>query len=227
MLAAIETFVDYFKDYSKYFDEKRNLDHGVELLTTYCNKYPLKNEPWTVIQVEHGFEIVLDPANLIHYFGKIDLVIEWHPYGKLIVDHKTSSWMSDNIIRAYQTDRQFTGYIVGGQQYFDGIYGAMINTLEVTKVKSRAPHCSRELTTRSALDQALFILDTIEIIKQIDSSIETNSFPMSAPYNCTAYYSMCEYFPLCTSHKHPDDTRVPSEEYKEEIWLPFVSEKGL
>ena len=217
---AIEAFAQSFGLVEG--DDKRNLDNGARILASYMREYPIAAEPWEIVHVEKGFEIVLEEG--LHYCGRIDMIIEWSNYGKLIVDHKTASWISDNYMKAHATDRQFSGYIVGMKQYFPKVYGAMVNVLEVPKTLKRDPKVQRELTTRSEVDQALWVVETKQIVAAIRKCEEATTWPMNAPFYCTAWNRLCDYFPLCTSKCHPDNARIPEEAYVVEEWLPFVSE---
>lgn len=224
IVKVVEAFVSEFG--ATEGDDKRNLDNGVRILKNYVANHPIENEPWTVTEVEKVFEIVLDPAKKLHYFGRIDLIIDWPGYGILVVDHKTSSWISDNYMRAHAVDRQFTGYVVGMKEHYEKVYGAMINVLEVPKTMTRDPKVMREPTSRNQVDCALWVLETIQLVDQIESCHKNNRWPMNAPFYCTAWNRMCEYFELCNSHQHPEKVKIPTEIFEEKKWTPFQSENA-
>lgn len=221
---AVQAFAERFAGTEG--DDKRNLDNGARILINYAKSYPVEREPWKVLYVEKGFELILDTKKTIHYFGRMDMLIEWDPYGIVVVDHKTSSWISDNYMRAHATDRQFTGYILGATEYFPKVYGAMVNVLEVPKTMSRDPKVQRELVTRSEIDIALWVNETLQVVKQIDACAASDTWPTNAPFYCTAWNRLCDYFYLCTQHKHHETVRVPPEDFVEEPWLPFTSEEN-
>jgi len=221
LVETIQAFVDNFKIEG---DDKRNLDNGVRILQNYAKNRPVGEEPWRVEDVEKVFEIVLDPEKGIHFFGRVDMVIYWPGYGHIVVDHKTASWISDNYMKAHTTDRQFTGYIVAMVEHYEKVYGAMINILEVPKTLTREPKLQRELVTRNKFDRATWVLETLALVEEIGVCRKKKVWPMNAPFYCTAWNRMCEYFDLCSSHAHPENVRVDDSLFKIDKWTPFVSE---
>jgi len=221
VVSAIEAFVELFTIPG---DDKRNLDNGVRILQNYIKQHPVAKEHWTVEAVESVFEIVLDPVRRIHFYGRMDLIIHWPGYGHIVVDHKTASWISDNYMKAHATDRQFTGYVVGVGETYKTVYGAMVNILEVPKTLTREPKTMRELVTKNKYDKAIWTLDTLHIIEQITRCREKQTWPMNAPFYCTAWNRMCEYFGLCSSHQHPEDVSIDESLFVKKAWTPFLSE---
>lgn len=221
IVAALEAFV---VDFTIPGDDKRNLDNGIRILQNYIKQHPAAREPWAVEEVEKVFEIVLDPERRIHFFGRIDLIIHWPGYGHIVVDHKTSSWISDNFMKAHAVDRQFSGYVVAMGEHYKKVYGAMVNVLEVPKTLTRDPKIQRELVTKNKFDKAIWTLDTLNLIEQIGHCRSKQVWPMNAPFYCTAWNRMCEYFDLCSSHQHPEDVRIDEDQFVEKPWTPFLSE---
>jgi hypothetical protein len=221
ILAMIQAFVDDFKIPG---DEKRNLDNGVRILNNYVKNHPVENEFFKIEEVEKVFEIVLDPERKIHFFGRIDLIINWPGYGIIVVDHKTASWISDNYMKAHATDRQFAGYVVAMREHYEKVYGALINVLEVPKTLSRDPKTHRELVSKNKFDQATWVVETLNLVEQMGHCKATKVWPMNAPFYCTAWNRMCEYFDLCSSHQHPEDVIVDMDKFQIKEWTPFVSE---
>jgi len=221
VVAAIEAFVELFTIPG---DDKRNLDNGIRILQNYIKQHPVAKEHWAVEEVEKVFEIVLDPTRRLHFFGRIDLIIHWPGYGHIVVDHKTASWISDNYMKAHATDRQFSGYVVAMGETYQKVYGAMVNILEVPKTLTREPKVVRELVTKNKYDKAIWTLDTLNLIEQIGHCRSKQVWPMNAPFYCTAWNRMCEYFDLCSSHQHPEDVSIDESRFVESPWTPFLSE---
>jgi hypothetical protein len=222
----------FFKHFDHEGDRYRSREVGVKILTYYHDMYPVEGEPFEVIHIEKGFEIVLgvDKAgNPVHYYGRIDLVGNFKDYGVIVIDHKTTTVMTDAYMESKDPNRQATGYIITADEYYDNVYGFMLNGVGIPRVTKKDgikdPDIRREVTTRNKFEKAEWVNETMHIISQIDSCHESGIWPESAPHACRKWNIPCTYLSLCRQKVPLDRIRVYDSEFVEDRWVPFANKE--
>lgn len=219
--AALNAFAESWTAANIEGTDRHNLENGLGILTHYFGFYPVEQEAWDVKHVELPMEMQL--RDNYYYFGKIDLVVLWRDYGYLVIDHKTTGIVpNDTYMTMVNPGRQFTGYIIYLTEWFENVYGAMLNAIYVNKASRQ---CARAITTRSEEMMATWVVETLDIIKSIERHQESSIWPQNTGF-CTKWNRRCEYYDLCTQRCHPHDVRIHPGDFNEDPWIPFALREG-
>lgn len=213
-------------------DKYRTPEIGRFILEYYHMNYPLEESPFTVVHVEQGFEIILgkdQAGDPLHYYGRMDLIALLADYGIIVIDHKTTTIMSDAYMESKDPNRQFTGYIIAADEYYDEVYGAMINGIGIPRVTIKDgikdPDIRRELTTRADVEKAEWVNDTLHLVSSIDNCAANGIWPESAPNACRKWNIPCTYTSLCRQKRPLSKVRIYSSEFVESEWSPFINKE--
>lgn len=222
----------FFGNFDIEGDKYRTPEVGKQILTYFHDNYPLESEPFEVVEVEKGFEIILgedQSGNPLHYYGRIDLVANMPHYGILVIDHKTTTVMSDAYMDTKDPNRQFCGYIITADEYYDNVYGAMLSAIGIprqNKTKENPdPDVRREITTRNHFEKAEWVNETAHIVKQIDLCHANNVWPEHAPNACRKWNIPCSFMSLCKQKVPLHRVRIYPTEFKEDKWVPFENKE--
>ena len=225
----VKTFLEHFKSEG---DRYRTPEVGISILSYYHDSYPVENEAFEVIHVEKPFEIILGTTlrgKPLHYYGRIDLVGDLNHYGIVVIDHKTTTVMGDAYMESKDPNRQFCGYIIAADEYYENVYGAMLNAIGIPRVTKKdgikEPDVRREVTTRSRWDKAEWVSDTRNIVESIDRCTETTVWPKHAPNACRKWNIPCSYMSLCKQKVLLPKVRIYSTEFTEDVWSPVENKE--
>lgn len=228
------TLEEMIKKFSELFpyegDKYRTPEVGFRILTYYHDSYPVENEPFEVVHVEKPFEIILGQDKTgkpLHYYGRIDLIGDWNGYGIIVADHKTTTVMNDAYMETKDPNRQFCGYIIAAEEYYDDVYGAMLNAIGIPRTnktkESPDPDVRREVTTRNKFDKAEWIKETRHIVDMLDSCQDSGVWPKHAPHACRKWNIPCTYMSLCKQKVLRENLRIYKSEFIEDVWNPLVN----
>lgn len=213
-------------------DKYRTPEIGRFILSYYHKNYPVEDEPFEIIHVEQGFEIILgvDGAGVpLHYYGRMDLIAKLANYGIIVIDHKTTTVMNDAYMESKDPNRQATGYIITADEYYEDVYGFMLSGIGIPRVTKKdgikEPDIRRELTTRNKYEKADWVNETIHIVSQIDACHGAGIWPESAPNACRKWNIPCTYTSLCRQKVPLPRIRIYSTEFIEDEWVPFVNKE--
>lgn len=207
-------------------DELRTVANGLKMLDWYAKKY--QHEPFKVLgKPESGFVFVIGD---FLFGGRIDLPVEWD--GQLwIMEHKTTTRLTQGYFDQFDLDKQPTGYIIAAEHYFKDrkVAGCIINVLEpwkelirpTTKSKTPEDHFLRKPITRSQMLKERFLLNIQRLVRDIKWCEENNEFQEAEKKEVCLYYNRpCPYLQLC---RYGEDEKVIANDYVVEKWSPFAS----
>lgn len=160
-------------------------------------------DPWEIVAVEVSASGLLDPQRPgTEYTARLDLAV--YDYSLLqpvlrIIEHKSASWLSFDLVEGYTMDLQVMGQIWLAQQLvaggcstpFDGV------TVSIT-TKASTPACERvPVRPSEALVEAwrTAMLDQIAVV---DTYAE-RGYPRNYAH-CVRRYGRCEFFGLCSAY---------------------------
>lgn len=233
---CFQAFLDIYRpvwEQSDQLDQKRSPEIGLAILGHYFAFYSREDEPWDVIAIEKGLEIVIGEdleGRPIHYTMRIDLIVDWKDKGIVVIDHKSTWRITEALLSSVNPARQFVGYYVGAKEMWENVYGVMANYLMVAKTTRQ---CARSMVMGEQIKWAEWVTETLQIIEQLNRSFDTNTWACRTEY-CLAWNRLCEYHPLCTGRAWPKDydsikgrvdplyrVRVPESEFEIDKWDPF------
>lgn len=205
-------------------DEIRTVENGVKLLENYALKY--KHEPFKPLgKPEKGFVFFIGD---ILYGGRIDLPVEWDN-DLWIMEHKTTTRLTNGYFDQFELDKQVTGYIIAAEEHFKGrkVMGCIVNVMEpwkevkrvTEKTKKPEDHFLRKPITRSQMLKDRFRLNIQRTVRDIEWCTENDEFMEAEKKEVCYYYNRpCPYLQLC---KYGEDERVIERDYIIEVWEPF------
>ena len=200
-------------------DKVYGIENGMNFLQWFLSQ---DNHPFTsILDVEIGFAIDIGGGFL--YGGKIDK-LSMHPqYNSLVVvDHKTTSRLSQNFISVLSLSRQFTGYILAANLYKDtGCHVAIAQIMTVKPTKTTGYTLTLVPITRTEEEINSFIKETRDFISRFLEYESKNFWPRSA--NCGAYWGACPYIHLCLQYhsRVPEIEEIDPSFVKKEPWRPW------
>ena len=177
--ASLKVFADSMEDID-YVDEKRNRSRGLIILEDYFERYPV--EQFVPIingeshQAELTFAIPLGPeVPGVMATGKIDLIMRQPGLGICAVDHKTTSEMGEGFWRMIKPNRQFSCYIWAARQYFENVYGLMVNAIFVG-IQTKLKKAEQEAYDRAMDPETGFMFGGEQAAKEILASHRNTRF---------------------------------------------------
>ena len=185
-------------------DEKRSIPRGRAILSNYFNVY--KNDPWVVHSDRHGplierdFEFTLMTRDKIQVklFGTIDAVFKHEQTGEIVlVDHKTTSSLSNDFYGKVKPNHQFTGYLLACREVFGlPINTVMMNGIQVAKT---VLGLGRNFSVRTESDFEEFRDMVFYRVKEFLDNKKSGNWPM-AGYPACVQWGGCQYREVCESH---------------------------
>lgn len=185
------------------------LDNFNLLANWYMIEYP--SEHWEPLNMEIGFAWPIEGTPWF-LAGSMDGTINWPPYGKLILENKTTGmYLSDSFVRQYTFSPQITQYIWGLTKYEgEEIFGCLMNiaSKRVPKKKPASGLFTRTLERRSAYQLEEYERDSRLVIEDIHREWDRWTWPKGRdPLNCAGGIgkSPCLFQGLCLSEAPPED----------------------
>lgn len=193
----------------------RTRSRGLEMLEVYLIKWG--REPFKVLAVEQPFELEMGD---FRYVGKMDLIVQRNDSIRPL-DHKTTSFLGNNFEKGFKLSSQISGYIKAcqvttGEEVWDG----EINALRITTRIDPDQSFFRMTTSRTPEELDRWQWDVTDAMRRIREYRQIGTWPRNAPYSCTAYNKLCEYYQLCTTGVDVQNT-LRETAYKVEIWTPL------
>lgn len=230
---ALDALVEFFLENPIGPDKFRTPQRAGEMLAGYWDFWQEDIcTLWELIECEHYFEFPLWPEDPSKpwYCGIIDKVRRRvQDAGLGILDHKTSSILTNAKLEAMRLSSQFLGYDFYMKRFskwreeaFSRSFVDFIQTSQTSKygVGNRLPLRREPIhTTNAMLDQWLestrYQISLIEdvYLRQVH---ERGLDPPMNTDNCERYYSICPFYSLCTQ---PKDTR------EMQIQMAYVTRK--
>ena len=150
-------------------------------------------------------------------------------YGVLVIDHKTTTVMSDQYTDTKDPNRQFCGYIITADEYYENVYGAMLSAIGIPRVTQKdgikEPDIRREITSRNKFEKAEWVNETMHLVSLIDACHEAGVWPEHAPNACRKWNIPCSFMSLCKQKVPLQKVRIYSGEYEESKWVPFENKE--
>lgn len=209
-------------------NDKRSVDNGIGILNDYFSANI--NDPFSIYSdslgpcIERQVEFTLyDSANLkIIYFGTVDAIWQQHTTGKLyVVDHKTTSSLSQEFMIRHRPNFQYTGYLMGAKASL-GIdtEAFIVNGIQVAKT---VRGFRRIFTFRDDNDFQDLKNAVVHNVKRwleakhnaLCSSDEIQQYIMNTPNPCTMYGG-CQYHTICSGTNLTREATIRSQ-YNETI----------
>lgn len=201
-------------------DKIRTRQRGLEILTAYVRKWG--RESFSVVDVEVPFvvQMTADDGSPFTYTGRIDLLIREHPSNQLKPkDHKTASRFGVTYPLPYNLSGQCTGYmrctsIITGEQ----VNGMVINAIRTTSKIDNDSFIRFEIT-RNPEDFERWEREVKDAYRRIQTYRRMAFWPRRAPYACSAYFRICEYYGICTATRSAIDNLLANN-YQVVEWNP-------
>jgi len=241
---AAQFLLHYPVDPGEDSKDPRTRARGIEILHAYIEKY--RRESFEVIAVEVPFEVpffekciscagsgsqqggasMCGPCNgtgkrlLFKYTGRIDLLVR---EGGAISpwDHKSTSRFGEMFQAGFTLSGQVTGYITSTHTITEEPCNeGTINALRITTKID--PHDSfMRLTTRRTPDDIdEWKQELLAAFGDIQRNRARKFWPKYAPFACSAYNRMCEYYMLCTAGGADVKHNIITKHYEVQPWDP-------
>lgn len=201
--------------------DPRTRARGIEILYAYLEKY--RREIFQVEAVEVPFELEFFDDNgklLFKYVGRIDLLAREN--GKLSPwDHKSTSRFGEMFQIQWKLSGQVTGYIRSTHEItHESCDEGTVNAIRVTtKITDES---FMRITTRRTPDEFLeWEAELREAFHRIQDYRAKNFWPKYAPFCCSAYNKVCEYYALCASGDPQTRQNIIASHYEVRPWDPM------
>lgn len=234
-LEAIGEGVGYFDDNIQEEAPDNTRDGLIAAFRYYVERY--EADPFKLIEgaSEQGFRWPLMGTSYF-YAGSMDGYIEWHPYGFLVLEHKsTGEYLSDSFIGQWEFSPQVTGYHWYLSKIHENTYGVLVNmiTKKVPGPKSNwtTPRVARTLIRKTEADLAEFEKDVIRDINFFKTCYDTETWPKTVnPRNCVGGpgKSACPFKNICSTQvdfRKVDISIYDHLKMREEKWQPWLRGK--
>jgi len=208
-------------------DAIRNRNTAEVLVRRYRGYY--RTEPFTLMEprekyLEVGFTYHL--FGNIYYFGRIDMVVEWVPYGIVPIDHKTSRNLGKNKFLEFNPFFQGEGYLGAARHHWDRVGAICVNVLQTAKTKHGL---ERFVEPRTDDHIEAWYSDAVDWVSEILERFEKWRWPRDkGGYGgyCT-HWGACQFRSLCVSLDYMtveqcDRQPIPGG-YVESRWEPWES----
>lgn len=180
-----------------------DIEAGTEALRIfdeYQKFYPIEQNYWKPLLVEHQFEIIIDiDGTPEKYTLRIDLLAEDMRDGALVVvDHKSAFKLTKNVGYSYRADREMLTALAmchaNGYQPNRIVINAMTKERPEPKFGRYDVPLSTEAFSRLGAD-------TVHWIRQIRAMRQSHPDPTSRPRayeQCVRKYGVCDMWPICS-----------------------------
>lgn len=209
-------------------DNIRNINTADELVRRYREKY--EREPFELLEprekyLEIGF--LYELFDMIFYYGRIDMIVDWPGYHKVVVDHKTSRNVGKQKYMEFNPFFQGMGYLIAGRHHFPKVGAVCVNVLQTAATKK-----SLERYIETVTDDHIeaWYNDAIDWVSELIERYEKWRWPRDkGGYGgyCT-HWGQCQFRPLCITPEYMKiedcDRQDPPGSYVESVWEPWESE---
>jgi hypothetical protein len=202
-------------------DDHRNLGFCSKVIQAYNNEYPLESfevmpfdaaNPTGMKLVEQNFAVEFDTINgyPVFYTGLLDFPYTQN-HGELwVMDHKTTSVMSDSYFRDLAVAPQQWGYCWAAMKTLARVpAGYTINAIPTNKpsktgrvTETKDGGLKIEFQRASTFINADMLLEWEENthyqIKEFFHYVETGFFPTHRKNHCVGKYGCCQFYDVCT-----------------------------
>jgi len=220
---ACEDFLDIFGD-TEDPKGKRTPGRGVKLLKGYAKQWAAQDlQRWEILQCEARFATSLGsipihtPSNTteeweILYHGALDKIRSRrdNPTHINILDHKTTSWVTEHTMTAFTMSNQFYGYLNGLRSLLGTEPKNSSFTIDLLVMNARSDRFDRKTIhpTAPALQEwQMGIRETCRHILHAHFAEDLDephlAYPRYAPTRCTDYGKLCDYWDLCETVTDP------------------------
>jgi hypothetical protein len=194
---------------------KRTLATGKGLLRAYDHRY--RDADVELMESEWAFE--LDLGGGFYYCGKVDKVVKW--LGALaVVDHKTTTGMSDMFMQKVWPNMQFGGYVIAAREKYAGVNIIVLDALAVSKVAKKVEKRADEDLGRAVAQLEEWEVEWVR--KEIMSAVVDVSRAEDEGHfrcnmaQCIQYNALCPYRRLCCAEGEREREGIVRNEYKKE-----------
>lgn len=224
--------------------DPRTRARGIEIIHAYLEKY--KREHFDVVGVELPFEVPFfekcpacsgtgslrgTPGSctdcngtgkrlLFKYTGRIDLLVkEGHHLSPW--DHKSTTRFGEMFQAQFKLSGAMTGYMRSTSEITgDTVTEGTINAIRITTRITPEDSFMRLTTTRAPEEFDEWEAEVRESYERIQNYRLKKFWPKSAPFACSAYNRICEYYMLCTAGGKDTYANILASQYEVKPWDP-------
>lgn len=209
-------------------DGIRNSNVADDMMKRYVAHY--KVEPFTILEprdqhLEIGFVYQIAPG--VWYYGRIDMIVDWPPWGIVPIDHKTSRAVGANKFKEFNPFLQGDGYLMAAKHYYENASTVAINVLQTAKTKKELV---RFIEPRSPEQLDAWYHDVMDLIDEAMWRFHYWNWPRDrGGYGgaCT-HWGECQFKSLCVTPEfikveNCDRQSIPGG-YVESWWKPWDEE---
>lgn len=214
---AISTFLDAYTPVPP--DAKnRTPDRGVDLLTEYAKRWQVQSTRFDRVIAEVSYRAVLGESQgyKVIYTGLLDKLL-WEEEAKYprIMDHKSTSSMSQATATSYEMSNQFRGYLwLARQNGFPESRECVVDLLLIWPVNT---DFQRYTITMDDDEEARWKAEVLQTVSMIVSCYQANIWPRWGSVPCSLYNTVCPYFHVCTAPANRQDA-IRSAFYTSSPW---------
>lgn len=211
-------------------DIKRNAHVGLSILHDYYERWRIEN--YQTIQTEIGFAVDMeyydyfeDCIKPFFFIGKVDRYINT-PFGKMIMETKTTSIAGDRWLMRGKPNLQIDGYvsaisIITGEN----IVGGILDIIHVHEDSKKRKAIGRVITMRTKEDIDLWAKNVSEWYSQIALCNASHFFPMNSNTCVPLVGYTCNYLPLCQKYPFPPKNNIElPDDFIINEWHPYKKE---
>ena len=179
----------------EYKEVLTDIEDAVE---AYQRHWKVIDQKWKVLEVEKQAYSAIPDKNKVHLLtGRFDMVLENENGDVYIVDHKTTSRLTNNHEKYYSMSGQLLGYeYMARHIYGDRLKGVMLNLIQI-----RPPYKFKRLILHPRPNLSAQFEQTVIDAENLISLYSTRD-PMHYPkamneLTCFHRYGACDYIDLC------------------------------
>jgi len=242
---AIQSFYSYIVHYQN--EILTPVVHNDKPLVEFSFAYPLgKVELPTSMFAAWGWGVLTDCCDTEHEIVKqgqthLSVHIEWtgiidmlaEVNGDIyVVDHKTTSILSQDFFDGFEIAMQPTGYFAAMQVAFPDlpIKGFMANVLACRKPVAALTKSGRPTTSKPFEPHRRqyhyadwhvneFKQDALALVEELFANVTNKFFPRKTQW-CIAKYGKCPYFDVCSLPPEARMSMLQSDNYINNTWKP-------
>lgn len=167
----------------------------------------------------------------LEWTGIIDMLTELHD-GFYVVDHKTTSILSQDFFDGFEIAMQPTGYYTACKAAFPDlpVKGFMVNVLACRKPVASITKSGRPTTSKpfealrrqyrySDWHEAEFKRDALALVEELFANIVNGFFPRKTQW-CIGKYGKCPFFDVCSLPPKSRESMLASDIYVSNTWKP-------
>jgi hypothetical protein len=234
---AVKTAIDHYMP-SAEFADWRSMEYLVQLCKDYI-EYEKNTKFFTpelidgMPALEQRFALPFYSSSIADYVlcGTIDMIATHPLYGKVIVDHKTTSVRTkDSYLASYEFSPQLAIYTLIATKLNLGVRAAVINGIFMSKGKPAEFLASGDITftnrqlaeLEARLKKFVLTLDgtLTEYLSREADSLALALFPRDFT-QCEGKWGMCPFTPLCRNDSYETVSALARDIFKAEPYNPL------